>query len=77
MYEFEKQNSSLTLKEGVDEFYSINLTLKEILNIDLLNTRIFKEHDYTHVLFGLGTIIEKESLLEQIPIGRYQSSQMK
>ena len=55
MYEFQKQNSSQTLKEGLEEFYSINPAFKEILNIDSPNTRIFKEHDYTHVLFGLGT----------------------
>lgn len=64
MYEFQKQNSAQTLKEGLEEFYSINPAFKEILNIDSPNTRIFKEHDYTHVLFGLGTSIEEESLLD-------------
>ena len=64
MYEFQKQNSEQTLKEGLEEFYSINPAFKEILNIDSPNTRIFKEQDYTHVLFGLGTSIEEESLLD-------------
>ena len=30
--------------------------------------KVFKEHDYTHVLFGLGTLIEEESLLDSYTI---------
>ena len=64
MYEFQKQDSSQTLEEGLEEFYSINPAFKELLEIDSPNTKVFKEHDYTHVLFGMGTSMEEESLLD-------------
>ncbi len=64
MYEFQKQDSLQTLEQGIEEFYAINPAFKEILEIDSPNTKVFKEHDYTHVLFGLGTSIEEESLLD-------------
>lgn len=64
MYEFQKQNSLQTLEQGLQEFYSINPAFKELLEIDSPNAKVFKEHDYTHVLFGMGTSIEEESLLD-------------
>ena len=64
MYEFQKQNSLQTLEQGLEEFYSINPAFRELLEIDSPNAKVFKEHDYTHVLFGMGTSIEEESLLD-------------
>ena len=64
MYQFQKQDSRQTLKEGLEEFYSINSQFKELVEKNSPNARVFKEHDYTHVLFGLGTSIEEESLLD-------------
>ena len=63
MYEFQKQDSLQTLQEGLEEFYSINPAFKELLEIDSPNTKVFKQHDYTHVLFGMGTSMEEASLL--------------
>ena len=59
MLNFQKQDSKQTLKEGLEEFYSINPQFKELLEKDSPNAKVFKEHDYTHVLFGLGTSIEE------------------
>ena len=64
MYRFQEQDSLQTLREGLDEFYSINSQFKELVEKNSPNARVFKEHDYTHVLFGLGTSIEEESLLD-------------
>jgi len=64
MYEFQKQDSLQTLEEGLEEFYSINPAFKELLEIDSPNTKVFKQHDYTHVLFGMGTSMMEESLLD-------------
>ena len=64
MYRFQEQDSTLTLREGLDEFYAINSQFKELVEKNSPNARVFKEHDYTHVLFGLGTSIEEESLLD-------------
>ena len=64
MYNFQQQNSEQTLREGLEEFYSINTQFRDLAEKDNPNANIFKEHDYTHVLFGLGTSIEEESLLD-------------
>jgi hypothetical protein len=64
MFNFQKQNSEQTLGEGLEEFYSINTQFRDLAEKDNPNAHIFKEHDYTHVLFGLGTSIEEESLLD-------------
>ena len=64
MLNFQKQNSEQTLGEGLEEFYSINTQFRDLAEKDNPNAHIFKEHDYTHVLFGLGTSIEEESLLD-------------
>ena len=64
MYNFQKQNSTQTLQEGLEEFYSINTEFRQLSEkTDNPNAKIFKEHDYTHVLFGLGTSIEELSLI--------------
>ena len=64
MYNFQRQESDQTLLEGLEEFYSINTQFRELAEKNNPNAKIFKEHDYTHVLFGLGTSIEEESLLD-------------
>jgi len=64
MYNFQQQNSEQTLREGLEEFYSINTQFRDLAEKNNPNANIFKEHDYTHVLFGLGTSIEEESLLD-------------
>ena len=69
MYNFQKQDSTQTLEEGLQEFYSINSNFKELAEKkDNPHSKVFKEHDYTHVLFGLGTSIEEESLLDSYAI---------
>lgn len=64
MYKFQNQNSQQTLKEALEEFYSINVKFKNLVEKNSPNAKVFKEHDYTHVIFGLGTSIEEESLLD-------------
>ena len=64
MYKFQNQNSQQTLKEALEEFYSINIQFKNLVEKNSPNAKVFREHDYTHVLFGLGTSIEEESLLD-------------
>ena len=65
MYNFQKQDSMQTLEEGLIDFYSINKEFEALAEKkDNPNSKVFKEHDYTHVLFGLGTSIEEESLLD-------------
>jgi hypothetical protein len=64
VYKFQNQNSQQTLKDALEEFYSINVQFKNLVEKNSPNAKVFKEHDYTHVIFGLGTSIEEESLLD-------------
>ena len=55
-----KQNCNLTLKEGLELHYSVDPTYKK--NVKLVPA--FYNHDIAHVLFGLSTKIEHESLVD-------------
>ncbi|MBI44997.1 MAG: hypothetical protein CMG66_02385 [Candidatus Marinimicrobia bacterium] len=60
--EYLKQNCTLTLQEGLEEYYSCNpIQIKHLA--DKLGP-FFINHDITHVIFGLGTSIYEESLLD-------------
>ena len=54
------QNCDLTLKECLEIHYSINPTFKK--NVKLVP--VFYNHDLAHVVFGLSTKIEHESLVD-------------
>ena len=55
-----KQNCELTLNEGLKVHYSVNPTFKK--NVE--NVPAFYNHDIAHVLFGLSTAVEHESLAD-------------
>ena len=55
-----KQNCDLTLNEGLKIHYSVDLTFKENIKI----VPAFYNHDIAHVLFGLTTAVEHESLVD-------------
>jgi len=55
-----KQNCNLTLKEGLEIHYSVNESFK--VNVELVPA--FYNHDIVHVLFGLSTEVEHESLVD-------------
>ena len=63
MYKYQEQNSELTLQQGLDEFYSINPHFKKISEPDG-KKGLFFQHDITHVVFGLGSKLEEEHLLD-------------
>ena len=63
MHKYQEQNSELTLEQGLEEFYSINPHFRELSETD--GTKgLFFQHDITHVVFGLGTKLEEEHLLD-------------
>jgi len=55
-----KQKCSLTLREGLDIHYSVDPSYKK--NVKLVPA--FYNHDIAHVLFGLSTSVEHESLAD-------------
>ena len=58
---YTEQNSSMTLKEGLEEYYNSNpKQVREFAE----KIPFLVNHDITHVIFGLGTSIEEESLLD-------------
>lgn len=62
MEKYIKQDCSLTLKEGLDEYYASNSpAIKQYADKygDFL-----VNHDLTHVIFGLGTSLEEETMLD-------------
>ena len=62
MLRYQEQNSELTLKEGLEEFYSINPHFKVLSEPDEIKG-LFFQHDITHVVFGLNSKLEEEHLL--------------
>ena len=58
---YTEQNCSMTLKEGLEEYYNSNpREVKEFSE----KIPFLVNHDITHVIFGLSTSIEEESLLD-------------
>ena len=58
---YTEQNCSMTLKEGLEEYYNSNpKQVREFAE----KIPFLVNHDITHVIFGLGTSIEEESLLD-------------
>ena len=60
---YQKQNSELTLQEGLEEFYSINPHFKELSEKEG-REGLFFQHDITHIIFGLNNKLEEEHLLD-------------
>ena len=64
MLSFKEQNCNITLREGIEEYNSYLVANgKEILT-ELSDSSIVMDHDATHVIFGLDTSLEEESLLD-------------
>ena len=62
MNSYKKQNCSLTLQEGLDEYYeSSDPMIKEYAD---KYGSFLVNHDLTHVIFGLGTSLKEESMLD-------------
>ena len=64
MLSFKEQNCDFTLGEGIKEYNEyLVLNDKEVLP-QLKDSSIVMDHDATHVIFGLDTSIEQESMLD-------------
>ncbi len=67
MLEFQKQDCSLTLQEGLDIYYNAFEDQESILRGDTKTDYIFG-HDCTHIIFGLGLSIKEEAILDTYTI---------
>ena len=61
---FQSQNCDITLAEGLEEYRAYLRTNGKKQLIDKPGSTIIRDHDATHVIFGLDTSIEQESMLD-------------
>jgi len=61
---FQSQNCDITLAEGLEEYRAYLQTNGKKQLIDAPGSTIIRDHDVTHVIFGLDTSIEQESMLD-------------
>lgn len=64
MLEFQKQDCDLTLQEGLGCYYLSFSDSAEIIEDGEESGNLLRNHDCTHVIFGLDTSIEQESILD-------------
>ena len=61
---FQYQDCDITLAEGLEEYRAYLRTNGKKQLIDEPGSTIIRDHDATHVMFGLDTSIEQESMLD-------------
>mgnify|MGYP000565190994 FL=1 len=61
---FQVQSCDLTLEEVLEEYRAYLQANGKKQLIDKPNSTVIRDHDATHVIFGLDTSIEQESLLD-------------
>ena len=61
---FQDQSCDLTLEEGLEEYRAYLQANGKKQLIDKPGSQIIRDHDATHVIFGLDTSLEQESLLD-------------
>ena len=64
MLDYQNQNCSLTLQEGLECYYNSFPKTKEIFKDNENSGTLLRDHDCTHVIFGLDISIEQESILD-------------
>ena len=64
MLEYQKQNCNLTLQEGLNCYYEAFPETTEIFEDNENSGTLLRDHDCTHVIFGLDISIEQESILD-------------
>ena len=61
---FQSQNCDITLAEGLEEYRAYLQANGKKQLMDEPGSTIIRDHDATHVIFGLDTSIEQESMLD-------------
>ena len=64
MLEYQKQDCDLTLEEGLECYYRSFPDTTEVFKDDNNSGTLLRDHDCTHVIFGLDISIEQESILD-------------
>ena len=61
---YQDQDCSLTLTQGIEEYRNYLITIGRKVMEDEDGSSLITDHDATHVIFGLDTSLEQESLLD-------------
>ena len=64
MFEYQNQNCSLTMEKALECYYNSFPDTKEIFEDNEDSGTLLRDHDCTHVIFGLDISIEQESILD-------------
>ena len=64
MFEYQKQNCDLTLAEGLQCYYDSFPKNKEIFVDTEGSETLLRDHDCTHVIFGLDISLDQEAILD-------------
>ena len=64
MLEYQKHDCDLTLQEGLNSYYSSFPETTEVFEDNNDSGTLLRDHDCTHVIFGLDISIEQESILD-------------
>lgn len=64
MLDYQKQDCSLTLREGLDCYYKSFSNSTELFKDNNDSGTLLRDHDCTHIIFGLDISIEQESILD-------------
>lgn len=63
--EYQRQDSPLTLQEGLAEYYAANLgRVTRPADLPPESAALFKSHDMCHVIFGLSTTLADETMAD-------------
>jgi len=61
---FQSQDCDITLAEGLEEYRAYLQANGKKQLVDAPGSTVIRDHDATHVIFGLDTSIEQESMLD-------------
>ena len=64
MLDYQNQSCDLTLQEGLECYYKSFPKSKEIFKDNKDSGTLLRDHDCTHVIFGLDISLEQESILD-------------
>ena len=64
MLQYQEQDCELTLSEGLECYYNSFPDSKEVFKDNHESGTLLRDHDSTHVIFGLDISIEQEAILD-------------
>ena len=64
MLQYQEQDCELTLSEGLECYYNSFPESKEVFKDNGESGTLLRDHDSTHVIFGLDISIEQEAILD-------------